>query len=212
MKKTAVILFLTVFAASAVFGASSRQNRGDSFIFIGYTPVGLHLATLFSQPFSFGVILGETLEIGVEIGSWEDSDNDGDVTFSGEFNNKGVFMRWFPGNSFYFSLSAHKREWTLTATSTLSTGTVALATVTTTADVIGIGIGNQWMFDFGLYIGVDWVMLSGAASSDKTVTISSTLTAAESAEARSDFEDAGDTLNDWSGLSGAVILTVGWAF
>ncbi|MEE8433348.1 MAG: hypothetical protein V3S64_01040, partial [bacterium] len=150
--------------------------------------------------------------IGVEVGSWADSDNDGDVTFSGEFKNSGVFMRWFPGNSFYLSLSAHKREWSLTATSALSTGTVALATVDTKATVVGLGIGNQWMFDFGLYIGVDWVMLSGATSSEKTVTISSSLTASEQAEAQRDFEDAGDTLNKWSGLSGAVILTVGWAF
>ena len=212
MKKSALILFLMVFAASAVFGQSSRQNRGDSFIFVGYTPVGVHIATLFSQPFSFGVILGESLEIGVEFGSWADADNDGDVTFSGEFKNAGVFLKWFPGNSFYFSLSGHKREWSLTATSSLSTGAIALATVETNATVIGVGIGNQWMFDFGMFIGVDWVVLSGAASSSKTVTISSGLTPSEQAEAQRDFDDAGDTLNDWSGFPGAAILTIGWAF
>ncbi|MEE8433926.1 MAG: hypothetical protein V3S64_03985, partial [bacterium] len=79
MKKPALILFLMVFAASAVFGRSSRENRGDSFIFVGYTPVGVHLATLLSQPLSLGVILGESLEIGVEFGTWEGSDNDDNV-------------------------------------------------------------------------------------------------------------------------------------
>ena len=55
-------------------------------------------------------------------------------------------------------------------------------------------------------------MLSTAISSSKTVNISSSLTASEQAEAQQDFEDAGDTLNKWSGLSGLTILTVGWAF
>lgn len=212
MKKTALIVFLMVFAASAVFARSSRENRGDNFIFFGYTPVGVHIATLFSQPFSVGFIFGESLEIGFEAGTWQDSDNDGDVSFSGEFSNSGVFLKWFPGNSFYFSLSGHKREWTLTATSTLSSGNVALATVKTEATVVGIGIGNQWMFDFGLFIGVDWVLLSGAVSSSKTVNISSSLSAADQAEAQRDFEEAGDTLNRWSGLSGAAILTIGFSF
>ena len=211
MKKTAGVFFLMVFSASVIFGASSRDNRGDSIIFIGYTPVGLHIPTLLTQPLSLGIILGESVEIGVETGSWEESDNDGDVTFSGEFSNTGMFLRWFPGNSFYFSLSGHKREWSLTATTTLSTGTVALASVETKATVVGLGIGNQWMFDIGLYIGVEWVMLSTAISSSKTVNISSSLTASEQAEAQQDFEDAGDTLNKWSGLSGLTILTVGWA-
>ena len=211
MKKTALILFLTVFAASAVFGQSSRENRKDSFMFLGYTPVGLHIATLFAPPLSLGFILGESLEIGVEYGSWDGSDNDGDVAFNGEFTTTGVFLRWFPGNSFYFSLSAHKREWSLTATSTLSNGTAYSGTVNTEATVVGLGIGNQWMFKFGMFIGVDWVMLSAASGSSKTVTISG-LTGTNLAEATDQFEDAGDTLNEWSAFPGVTILTVGWAF
>lgn len=204
--------------ASLAFGQPTRQNRSDSLIFVGYTPVGLHIPTLFAPTLRLGFYLGDNFAIGGEIGSWEDSDSDENNTFTGEFSNTGIFIQWWPGtNSFYFSFARHQREWTVTGTTTLpSTGSQVLATMRAKSTVSSLGIGNQWMIGAGGFIQVDWVVFSRAISESVEFEISplvlAGLTPAEQVEAQQEIQEFGDTLNDFSSSSGAVILTVGWAF
>ena len=90
---------------------------------------------------------------------------------------------------------------TATATSTTYNWQTGYSTATETftleakSSVATIGIGNHWLLDWGLWIGGDWVLASGAISesSEATLTNSSgTITAAESAKFKKDAEALGD--------------------
>ena len=97
---------------------------------------------------------------------------------------------------------------------------LALQTETFTVDAktsaATIGIGNHWLLDWGLWIGGDWVLASGALSQTKEVTSTGTTTGSPSATQRASFkknaEAAGDEMNAWSASSGFAVFTIGFAF
>ena len=109
---------------------------------------------------------------------------------------------------------------TTTATAyTLSNWGVTYQTETFTMDaktsVATIGIGNHWLLDWGLWIGGDWVLASGALSQSSEATstnTSGTVSATESAKFKKDAEALGDLINDISASSGFAVLTIGFAF
>ena len=109
---------------------------------------------------------------------------------------------------------------TTTATAfTLSNRGVTYDTETFTMDaktsVATLGIGNHWLMDWGLWIGGDWVLASGALSQSSEATstnTSGTATAADSAQYKKDAEAIGTWINDISASSGFAVLTMGFAF
>lgn len=241
MKRTISLMAVLVLGASLAWGASSRSNRDDSLLYVGVAPLGVHLPTLATQPVAVGVYLGENWLVGAEYGSADLTVKDGkgefgpaeftvpdtedDWKLDGSYDNLGAFVRWFPGtNSFNITLAAHKREWTadLDFVYTRSdTGTPVPLSAGLTADsTVGtLGLGNQWMMDFGLVIGVDWVVASaplGTSTSsridDSSLAAYGGLPAAEKRQAEQEIEDAADTLNTVSALPGLFVLSLGWAF
>jgi len=89
--------------------------------------------------------------------------------------------------------------------------------VESAATVGTLGIGNQWMLDFGLTIGVDWLLLSGVLSENiessiNAVDYNALIDPADKKEAQDDLDQLGENLNKFSGYSGAVVLTLGFAF
>ena len=115
---------------------------------------------------------------------------------------------------------------TATATSTTSTfdsdaweWTTSTATETFTLEakssVLTLGIGNHWLLDWGLWIGGDWILASGALSQSSEATstnTSGTVSAEDSAEYKKDAEAIGTWINDISAGSGFAVLTIGFAF
>ena len=102
---------------------------------------------------------------------------------------------------------------------TLSNYGVTYDTETFTMDaktsVATLGIGNHWLMDWGLWIGVDWLLASNALSQTSEATLTSstgTVTAAESAQFKKDAEKLGDLINGVSASSGFAVLTIGFAF
>jgi len=228
-KKTLLfILALTVAGAAGVQAASSQQNRGDSLVFVGISPFGLHIPTLATFPVTAGVYLGENIQIGGEYGTAEASYEENDEEAEATYTNAGGYVRWYPGtNSFNVMLAMHNRTFTADATATVtdqSTGQDAVvnADMTASATVGTLGLGNQWMFDYGLFLGFDWVVLSGLVSGsvssdvDATGTLPNgtvvTLENDETREAEQDLEDLGNFLNQVSATPGLFVFTIGWAF
>lgn len=229
MKKLVLLLIVFVFTAGGAMGASSQQNRGDSLILVGISPIGIHIPTFLTQPLTVGIYLGDNVLIGVEGGTFSfsssDVDPDADERFNGDFSNFGAYLRWFPNtNSFNLLFAVHQRDWTVNFGKDflLDDGvtTVALdASLKTEATVATVGIGNQWMMDFGLVIGMDWLVLSGNLSESYTAEVTATssadisgLTDSELARYDEDLKEGADFLNDLSGFPGVLILTLGWAF
>ncbi len=223
MKKLLLLCAALGIAAGAAWGESSRMNRDDNTVLIGFSPVGLHVPTLLTTPLQLALV-GENFTLGVEFGRLEfessDVDSDSDESFEGEFTNSGVFVRWFPGtNSFNFLAAVHQRNWDVSFRKEflLDNGSSVLLTADLVAEAtVGtLGVSNQWTMDFGMVIGVDWLALSQIMSetaSFKVTADTSGLSSSEVARYEKDMEEGAGFLNDISGFPGALILSLGFSF
>tara|TARA_B100002003_G_scaffold47725_1_gene42995 strand:+ start:53 stop:682 length:630 start_codon:yes stop_codon:yes gene_type:complete len=207
------------------WAADSAGNRGDSIIMLGMAPVGIHLATLVAPPVRVAVLLGD-LTVGFDSGSADNTQSSGTAKSTATYTNQGLNVRYFFGNSFNASFGYHMRNYSAEATSTSSSSTYSGGSWTTTTasetftldaktTVATLGIGNHWLMDWGLWIGVDWLLASNALSQTSEATLTSstgTVTAAESAQFKKDAEKLGDLINAVSASSGFAVLTIGLAF
>jgi hypothetical protein len=192
---------------------------------LGMAPVGIHLATLAAPPVRVAVLLGD-LTVGFDSGSADNTQSSGTAKSTATYTNQGLNVRYFFGNSFNASLGYHMRNYSAEATSTSSSSTYSGGSWTTTTasetftldaktTVATLGIGNHWLMDWGLWIGVDWLLASNALSQTSEATLTSstgTVTAAESAKFKKDAEKLGDLINAVSASSGFAVLTIGLAF
>ena len=225
IRKLSILCLSILFCASVAWAADSAGNRGDSIIMLGMAPVGIHLATLVAPPVRVAVLLGD-LTVGFDSGSASSSGTSGTAKSIATYTNQGLNVRYFFGNSFNASLGYHMRNYSAVATSTSSTSTYSGGSWTTTTasekftldaktTVATLGIGNHWLMDWGLWIGVDWLLASNALSQTSEATLTSstgTVTAAESAKFKKDAEKLGDLINAVSASSGFAVLTIGFAF
>ena len=225
IRKLSILCLSILFCASVAWAADSAGNRGDSIIMLGMAPVGIHLATLVAPPVRVAVLLGD-LTVGFDSGSADNSQSSGTAKSTATYTNQGLNVRYFFGNSFNASLGYHMRNYSAEATATSSTSTYSGGSWTTTTasetftldaktTVATLGIGNHWLMDWGLWIGVDWLLASNALSQTSEATLTSstgTVTAAESAKFKKDAEKLGDLINAVSASSGFAVLTIGFAF
>ena len=225
IRKLSILCLSILFCASVAWAADSAGNRGDSIIMLGMAPVGIHLATLVAPPVRVAVLLGD-LTVGFDSGSADNTQSSGTAKSTATYTNQGLNVRYFFGNSFNASLGYHMRNYSAEATATSSTSTYSGGSWTTTTasetftldaktTVATLGIGNHWLMDWGLWIGVDWLLASNALSQTSEATLTSstgTVTAAESAKFKKDAEKLGDLINAVSASSGFAVLTIGFAF
>ena len=225
IRKLSILCLSILFCASVAWAADSAGNRGDSIIMLGMAPVGIHLATLVAPPVRVAVLLGD-LTVGFDSGSADNSQSSGTAKSTATYTNQGLNVRYFFGNSFNASLGYHMRNYSAEATATSSSSTYSGGSWTTTTasetftldaktTVATLGIGNHWLMDWGLWIGVDWLLASNALSQTSEATLTSstgTVTAEESAKFKKDAEKLGDLINAVSASSGFAVLTIGFAF
>jgi len=200
---------------------TSADNRGDSIIFVGISPFGLHLPTLATQPLSLGVHLGDSLLLAVESGSRDftvkGTKND---ELSGTYSNQGIYARWFTGNSFNFLLGYHKRSLEVVYDYEIKVATIAVpltSDVTYEANVATLGFGNQWLTDFGMVIGMDWLLLSSVTGSSfdfSTPALPGNVPLDATTQTKLDKakQDANDLLDLASSIPGILVLTIGYSF
>ncbi len=225
MKKTIWIMAIAaLLTANSAWAADTRDNRADRYVLLAVQPIGIDAATLIAPPIQLGGYLGPNWLVTVEYGrrnfSLDTGSNNGKAT--GTFVNEGAAVRWFPGtNSFNLGLAFNQRSWDVDFTYTVSSGAggpdiPVKANLKANAGVPALIIGNQWMMDFGLVIGLDWLILSTPATTTTSGTIDPAvvagLTPAQYADAQKTLKDGGDTLNTVSGFPGLFVLTLGWAF
>jgi hypothetical protein len=189
---------------------------------LGMAPVGIHPATLIAAPIRVAVILDD-ITVGVDVGSASADKTSGSASGTYTYTNQGLNARYFFGNSFNASLGYHMRNYSADITATSSTWEWGTGWTTSTekftldakTSVATLGIGNHWLLDWGLWIGGDWVLASGALSQSSEATstnTSGTITAAESAKFKKDAEALGDAVNGISSSSGFAQFTIGFAF
>jgi hypothetical protein len=228
--KSAVTALLLLLVPTLSWAASSRDNRADSTVFLGISPVGVHAPTLLTHPIGIGVYLGPNWMIGAEYGQFSHDFDDDETEATADYSNAGAYVRWFPGtNSFNVGLAVHKRILDGEATTTVSDptyGNVDLkGTLKADATVGSLILGNQWMMDFGLVIGLDWIVVSGLLADSSKAEVTGTGRDADGntvdvsdldADTRRDAEkemiELGNTANEISAFPGILVLTIGWSF
>lgn len=189
---------------------TTQGNRRDSFLYVGISPFGIHIPTLFTTPFSVGVFLGESLYLGGEFGFWDIDFTDDDDTSIGSYSNVGGVVRYFTGNSFYLSAALHYRTWSVDVTYDYSSSTGA-GTLDASALVGSIGLGNQWITDIGFTFGIEYVVLSALLSSSVDANVTAT-GGGSASEADDELNVIGEFLNDVSAWPGFLIFSFGWSF
>jgi hypothetical protein len=113
-----------------------------------------------------------------------------------------VNIRSYRGNSFNFLLGYGKYKRELKDWPSLNSTTYDIAHETTQ---LNFGIGNEWTFDFGMYIGADWLMTGiGLLSNSYTATL---VSGTETTSSKTYIEK--DT--KWV-VGGAAVFRIGFGF
>ena len=195
---------------SFVFAADSVGNRKDQMLRLGMKS-GLHLMYLVSSPFVLE-FPGENLTLGLVYGSGDlvsttTSTNSSGYRTSVEdtwtFTTTELTGRYYLGNSFNIPFGVamyniHKDDWKH------SDGTTWDLDYKITQ--LNLGIGNEWTYDWGGYLGIDWFQ-GGAKLSDK-VSVKQTSGSVSSGSQTSAEKESTDV----NAFAGALIVTFGFGF
>ena len=212
LKKLVISLALCACTAP-LYAADSASNRDSQFIRFGTKAVAIHGLYLLSKPlevefpgkdFTIGFAGGSRTTKTVKSTTYNSSTGKWEYTYYDwagstlEFN-----IRSYPGNSFNWLLGYGKYSVTL-KDQAFTGSTVYDLTYETTQ--VNLGIGNEWTFDFGMYIGADWVMRGGKLSDSLKATLKSgTETGVTKAAAEADTSITG-------AIGGAAIFRIGFGF
>ena len=227
------ILVSLCFAPYAV-ADSSMQNRSDNWFFVGVSPVGIDYPTLTLRPLHFGIYLTDSFMIGGVTGQQTiniNQDDNDDSFYSNSYEpsfksegillSEGAYLRFFgEDSSFNWMFAYHQRSWTgmgkyqkwayNSATSSY-TPKAAIINIQYTALVGSLGFGNQWLFDSGFTLGVDWYVDSRISTASATTTITDFGGLTE-AEVQSGIDDYIKYLRKLFAGPAVTILTLGYAF
>lgn len=194
---------------------NSKTYRSQKDFFIG-TYMGPLSYSCNVIPVNIGAYTGDSLLTGVEY-------QNNCASWRGYLeSNLSVYVRWFPGNSFYFLTTFASGVYTKNDDELRTDDSDYVFQVGRHFEVFhgAIGIGNQWILDSGFVIGVDWVVAGSAiswSSSSKIFTATKNgdpvpltnidLTSAEEELAAEEKEYFDSTL-----LTNALKISIGWTF
>jgi len=209
MKKIILFIFALFSITSIGFGADSAGNRKDQMVRLGMKS-GLHLMYLVSSPFVLE-FPGEDLTFGLVYGSGDlvstttstnSSGNRTSVEDKWTFTTTELTGRYYLGNSFNipFGVAMYKiskDDWTyLNVKYELNYQMTQL----------NFGIGNEWTYDWGGYLGIDWYQ-GGAKLNDKITVTRTSGTETSTTKAAAEKEST-----EINAFGGALIFTFGFGF
>ena len=204
LKKLALSLALLA-CSLPLYAADSASNRSSQFIRFGTKAIAIHSLYLRSSPMEVE-FPGKNITIGVAggRGSTEElvTSSSGIPSFKTVVGSTSeVNIRYYPGNSFNWLLGYGKYKRDYKDWESLNDTTYDVKVETTQ---VNFGLGNEWTFDFGMYIGADWLMLGGKISDSYTATL---VSGTETTRSKTYIE----TDTKWT-AGGAAIFRIGFGF
>ena len=210
MKKIIYVLALSfLFSRGPTFAADSATNRIDQTFRLGQKS-GNHVMYKVSSPLVFE-FPGEKWTFGLTYGSGKHNYSYNDYVLSTDttstksmdikFSTSELTGRYYIGNSFNipFGFANYKisyPDWVYSGVT---------YDVEYSITQLNYGIGNEWTYDWGGYLGIDWYQ-SGFRSDKTTITLKTgTETATTLAEAKK-------TSTDNKAFSGSFLITFGFGF
>ena len=213
IRKLSILCLSILFCGSVAWAADSAGNRKDQTVRLGMK-TGLHVFYLVSTPFVLE-FPGEDFTFGLVYGSGDFTTTQTSTTYTGassssvtvtetwEFNTSEITGRYYIGNSFNIPFgvamySIHKDDWKYTDGTTWD--------LDYKITQLNLGIGNEWTYDWGGYLGIDWFQ-GGAKLSDK-VSVKQTSGSVSSTSQTSAEKES----TDISAFAGVLIFTFGFGF
>ena len=213
IRKISILCLSILFCGSVAWAADSAGNRKDQTVRLGMK-TGVHLFYLVSTPFVVE-FPGEDFTLGLVYGSGDLTTTQTSTTYDSgayssvtvtdtwKFSTSELTGRYYIGNSFNIPFGVamyniHKDDWKH------SDGTTWDLDYKMTQ--FNIGIGNEWTYDWGGYLGIDWFE-GGAKLSDK-VSVKQTSGSASSGSQTSAEKESTDV----NAFAGAFIVTFGFGF
>ena len=214
IRKLSILCLSILFCGSVAWAADSAGNRKDQMVRLGMK-TGVHLFYLVSAPFVLE-FPGEDFTLGLVYGSGDLTTTQTSTTYSGSSTSESITVtdtwtfstteltgRYYIGNSFNIPFGVamyniHRDDWKH------SDGTTWDLDYTMTQ--LNFGIGNEWTYDWGGYLGIDWFQ-GGAKLSDK-VSVKQTSGSVSSTSQTSAEKES----TDISAFAGVLIFTFGFGF
>jgi hypothetical protein len=196
------------------WAADSAGNRKDQTVRLGMK-TGLHVFYLVSTPFVLE-FPGEDWTFGLVYGSGDLTTTQTSTTYSGSSTRESVTVtdtwtfstseltgRYYIGNSFNIPFGVamyniHKDDWKYTDGTTWD--------LDYKMTQFNLGIGNEWTYDWGGYLGIDWFQ-AGAKLSDKVSVKQTSGSVSSSSQTGAEKEST-----DVSAFAGVLIFTFGFGF
>ena len=205
------------------WAADSAGNRKDQTVRLGMK-TGLHVFYLVTSPFVLE-FPGEDWTFGLVYGSGDLTTTQTSTTYSGggyssvtvtdtwNFSTSELTGRYYIGNSFNIPFGVamyniHKDDFRYQDLDTTSSTyrEITYWDLDYKITQLNLGIGNEWTYDWGGYLGIDWFQ-AGAKLSDKV-----------SVKLKSGTVDSGSRTGaekestDVSAFAGVLIFTFGFGF
>ena len=213
IRKLSILCLSILFCGSVAWAADSAGNRKDQTVRLGIK-TGIHLFYLISTPFvlefpgedfTFGLVYGSgdlettTSSSTYSSGTWTTQTYTDVITFS----TTELTGRYYIGNSFNIPFGVamyniHKDDWKYTDGTTWD--------LDYKITQLNLGIGNEWTYDWGGYLGIDWFQ-AGSKLSDK-VSVKQT-SGSESSTSKTSAEKESTDVNAFAGV---LIFTFGFGF
>ena len=213
IRKLSILCLSILFCGSVALAADSAGNRKDQMVRLGIK-TGIHPFYFVTAPFVLE-FPGEDWTFGLVYGSGDFTTTQTSTTYTGassssvtvtetwEFKTSEITGRYYIGNSFNIPFgvamySIHKDDWKYTDGTTWD--------LDYKLTQLNLGIGNEWTYDWGGYLGIDWFQ-AGAKLSDK-VSVKQT-SGSESSTSKTSAEKES---TDVSAFAGVLIFTFGFGF
>jgi len=213
IRKLSILWLSILFCGSVAWAADSAGNRKDQIVRLGIK-TGIHPFYFVTAPFVLE-FPGEDWTFGLVYGSGDFTTTQTSTTYTGntsssvtvtetwEFNTSEITGRYYIGNSFNIPFGVamyniHKDDWKYTDGTTWD--------LDYKITQLNLGIGNEWTYDWGGYLGIDWFQ-AGSKLSDK-VSVKQT-SGSESSTSKTSAEKES---TDVSAFAGALIFTFGFGF
>ena len=214
IRKLSILCLSILFCGSVAWAADSAGNRKDQMVRLGMK-TGVHLFYLVSAPFVLE-FPGEDFTLGLVYGTGDLTTTQTSTSYSGSSTSESITVtdtwtfstteltgRYYIGNSFNIPFGVamyniHRDDWKH------SDGTTWDLDYTMTQ--LNFGIGNEWTYDWGGYLGIDWFQ-GGSKLSDK-VSVKQTSGSVSSTSQTSAEKES----TDISAFAGVLIFTFGFGF
>ena len=223
IRKLSILCLSILFCGSVAWAADSAGNRKDQTVRLGMK-TGAHVFYFVSTPFVLE-FPGEDFTFGLVYGSGDFTTTQTSTTYSGggyssvtvtdtwTFSTSELTGRYYIGNSFNIPFGVamyniHKDDFKYQDLDTTSSTyrEITYWDLDYKITQLNLGIGNEWTYDWGGYLGIDWFQ-GGAKLSDKVSVKHKSGTISDASKKGAEKEST-----DISGFAGALIFTFGFGF